>query len=129
MGLYAEYYGPADDKDMALVAERQAKRDTFTTPDEGDVVVFADGTRYRISHVWPDGVQTSAGGSWHWGASGHMSFSGGLFPSVPRDTLTDTGERETVNAWIFHHDLASAHRSVTVPASVKVWQSTAAAPR
>lgn len=139
MSLYGEYYGPADDRDLALAAERQHQRDALAggfagrIPLVGDVVVFPGGEQLRISHVWsddadaPSGIQTSAGGSWHWCANGDMSFSGGLNSPIPAESLSADGTA-TVNAWIFHHDLMSAHRSVDVTAEVTVWSTSAALP-
>lgn len=103
------------------------------------MVIFPDGTWTRISHVWrdydndqggnPAQIQTSRDGSWHWSASGHMSFSGGLLSSIPADTLTwDVSNYAMVKAWIFHHDRVSAHRSVDVTARVRVWHTTAPLP-
>ncbi len=138
VSLYGSYYGPADDTDLQLAAQRQSARETLENhcggfnPLCGDVVIFPGGERLRISYVWDaDGgprIQTSHGGSWYWSASGDMDFSGGLLVAIPGDTLTETGERAEVSAWIFHHDLASAHRGVSIVASVKVWKTTADLP-
>jgi hypothetical protein len=57
-----------------------------------------------------------------------MDFSGTLFAPISTDSLTEARERQPVTAWIFHHDRMSAHRSVDVIASVRVWISTAALP-
>ncbi len=140
MGVYTEYYGAADATDLELAVQRQAKRDSLEglnnqfNPLCGDVVIFPTGERYRISYVWsqdgqPHGIQTSDTGRWYWSDSGDMSFSGTLFDSIPAATLNDAGERDSVPAWIFHHDRMSAHRSVDVTALVRVWTTTAAVPR
>lgn len=143
MSLYGEYYGPADDVDLELVAKRQfcrdCRADNLMEPMEGDVVQFSDGTRYRVSYAirhYEDrddagrlhGVQTTNGGRFYWCASGGMSYSGSLFRPIPADTFTYHGESADVRAWIFHHDLMSAHRGVDVTASVRVWHTTAPVP-
>jgi signal peptidase I len=144
MGLYDEFYGPADELDLELAAKRQINRemlyDNRPEPLEGDVVQFTDGTRYRVSHAirhydYEDGgeghlhgVQTTKGGSFHWNTSGGMSYSGSLFKPIPADTFTFHGETAPVRAWIFHHDKVSAHRSVDVTARVRVWHTTAPVP-
>jgi hypothetical protein len=139
MGLYSEYTGLADATDLELAAQRQSKRDVLEAinnhfnPLCGDVVIFPTGVRLRISYVWteegrPRGIQTSDEGRWYWSATGNMDFSGTLRDSIPATTLTDTGEHEGVPAWFFHHDRASAHRSVGVTAHVRVWTTTAAVP-
>lgn len=138
MGLYSEYHGPADAVDLDLAAQRQAKRDDLAglnnhaNPLCGDVVIFPTGDRLRISYVWADGrtngIQTSAAGRWYWLGSGDMDFSGALYDGIPAASLSDAGEHDSVPAWIFHHDRASAHRSVDVTARVRVWTTTAAVP-
>lgn len=140
MGPYSEYRGPADATDLDLAVQRQSKRDVLEGVNDhfnplcGDVVIFPAGERLRISYVWsddgrPHGIQTSDAGRWYWSASGNMDFSGTLRDSIPAATLTDTGEHEGAPAWFFHHDRASAHRSVDVTAHVRVWTTTAAVPR
>lgn len=138
MGIYSEYYGPADAIDLNLAAQRQANRDALAgrnnapTPLCGDVVIFPTGDRLRISYMWTDGrtssIQTSSEGRWHWFESGDMDFSGALYDGIPAASLTDTGEHDSVPAWIFHHNRVSAHRSVDVTARVRVWTTTAAVP-
>lgn len=140
MSIYTE-----DDTDQELVAKRQLNREMLDehrncfNPLEGDVVIFPDGTHTRISHVWrdytndtdgkPDSIQTSHGGSFHWSASGYMSFSGGLMSSIPAATLSwDVAEYAQVPAWIFHHDHRGAGRGVDVTARVRVWRTTAPLP-
>ncbi|ORW08447.1 MULTISPECIES: hypothetical protein [Mycolicibacter] len=140
MNLYGEYHGPADEKDLALLAERQRNRDTLAAEHDGfnplcgDVVEFPTGEQLRISHVWPgaDGaaasIQTSRGGSWYWSNTGDMSFSGSLYTAIPAESLSPTGKTATVDTWIFHHDLMSAHRGVAVTAQVLMWATAANAP-
>lgn len=140
MGLYGEYHGPADEQDLAILTERQRRRDALAgvhggfNPLCGDVVEFASGEQLRISHIWrgPDGtpgrIQTSPEGSWYWCDTGDMSFSGRLDSPFPAYSLTPTGRTAAVDAWIFHHDLQSAHRGVTVPAQVTVWAATVNTP-
>lgn len=139
MGLFAEYSGPPDDKDLELVSKRQASRELLEQKNQGfnplcgDVVIFPGGDRLRISYVWdregqPNGIQTSHGGRWYWADTGEMDFSGSLLVSIPADTLTYAESHTDVAAWIFHHDLASAHRGVDVVAHVRVWRTTADLP-
>lgn len=116
-----------DDRDRATVAERMRAYDARTAPQEGDWVDFADGVQRRISHVWPDGVQTSDGGSFHLGLYG-MSYSGALYTSVPTSSLEPTDGRRGGWAWIFHHDVRMAHNGVDCQVDCRVWRCTVAAP-
>jgi hypothetical protein len=117
-----------DDRDKAILAVRVAAFNSTEGPRVGDYVRFADGVTRRISYVWPDGIQTSDGGSFYLG-NGCMSFSGTLYTHVPTETLTLTKETRDASAWFFHHDLWEAHNSVHVHVSVRVWISSATAPR
>jgi hypothetical protein len=121
--------GPSfDDRDAAILAARVAAFDPVEGPRVGDYVEFIDGVTRQISYVWPDGVQTSDGGSFYLG-DGYMSFSGGLYPTVPTETLTLTDDVRETWAWFFHHDDWTGDNDVHVPVLMRVWKSTAKAPK
>ena len=123
-----------DDRDRVIIARNHAALDRRPGPRVGDWVDFADGKQYRISYIWDfeDGtvreIQTSRGGSWHLG-SGYVSFSGGLLLSVKESTLAATEETRSADIWIFHHDLAGAHRAVYMDIPFRVFTCSRAAPR
>lgn len=120
---------PLDDRDAAILAARVAAFDPVEGPRVGDYVHFNDGVTRQISYVWPDSVQTSDGGSFYLG-KGYMSFSGGLYTAVPTETLTLVeGVTREAGAWFFHHDHWTAHNDVHVRVPVRVWMSSAKAPR
>jgi hypothetical protein len=117
-GMHCQF----DDKDREIARRRAATFARWNTPQVGDFVRFADGVVRRISYVWPDGVQTSCGGSWHLFADGVSSFSGGLCPPVHPNTLTLTQDKRDGVFWFFHHDLAGAHRGVDCSIPCRVWE-------
>lgn len=120
-----------DDRDRAIIAERQAAllERPEDEPRAGDVVEFADGIVRRVSYVWSDGVQSSDGGSYYLGGSGHMSMSGSLYTTVPTETLTRVdGETREADAWMFHHDMPGAGRGVHFQVQVPVWKCSVNAP-
>lgn len=134
-----------DEIDTDLLERRQLTRSMLNehnggfNPMSGDVVAYPCGTWHRIAEVIKDydqdengkiaKVQTSKGGSWHWGASGYMSMSGSLFRPIAAETLTWTiGEYAEVAAWFFHHGHSGAGRDVNVTAKVRVWHTTAELP-
>lgn len=119
----------ADERDLELLNERQARRLDIASPLEGDYIEFADGVARRASYVDEDVVQTSAGGSWHLAAGGSGSFSGALDPSVPRDTLHDTKTTRPGQFWFFHHDWRQANNAVYALVNVRVWSCSESAPR
>jgi hypothetical protein len=120
-----------DERDQAILAQRAAAllARGADEPQIGDYVTFADGITLRVSYVWPDGgIQTSQGGFFYLG-DGYCSFSGGLFPALPQDTLTLTGTRRAGPCWFFHHDYATADNGVDVePAVFNAWACSIAAP-
>lgn len=116
-----------DQRDQDILTHRIAAFNAVEGPHVGDYVAFADGVTRRISHIWPDGVQTSDDGSFYLG-EGYMSFSGSLYVSVPTETLTLTDETCEAGAWFFHHNHHTAHNGINVIVPVRVWTSTAKAP-
>lgn len=135
--------GPtADERDAEHVATLMATFDERPCPRVGDYVIFADGVTRRCSYHWHDGdysrgewppkwdggMQTSDGGSFHLGRFG-VSMSGGLYSTVPTDSLTLTAERRTGACWVFHHDMAGAGRAVTFYPEWRVYRCDREAPR
>jgi hypothetical protein len=100
-----------DARDAEILTARAAALDAVPGPRCGDYVVFSDGVTRRVSYLWPDGVQTSAGGSWYLG-NGFCSFSGSLYRSTPLDLLTLTEEKRPGDVWFFHRDHWTAHNGV-----------------
>lgn len=82
----------------------------------------------RISYLWPDGVQTSDGGSYYLCQSGRCNFSGSLYVSVPIATLTPTQAQRWGWAWIFHHNRMCAHNGVTFQALFALYNCSAPPP-
>ncbi len=117
-----------DNRDKAILAARVPAFDPTESPRVGDYVDFTDDVTRRISQMWPDHVQTSDGGSFYLGV-GRMSFSGSLYTSVPTETLTLTEGTREASAWFFHHDDRTAHNGIDVCVLMRVWVSSAKAPR
>jgi hypothetical protein len=118
-----------DDRDQAILAARVAAFDPTEGPREGDYVDFADGVTRQISYVCPDGVQTSDNGRFYLG-KGYLSFSGGHYGAVPTETLTlIEGVTREAWAWFFHHDHRVAHNDIDVRVLMRVWISSAKAPK
>lgn len=118
-----------DARDAEILASRVAALDARDpAPRCGDYVVFSDGVTRRVSYVWPDGVQTSAGGSWHLG-NGACSFSGSLYRSTPLDALQLTEEKRPGRVWFFHHDHWTAHNGVDAEVLFRVYTAAPGARR
>lgn len=127
-----------DERDQAILNERQNALNQRTEIKSGDFVRFADGTLRQVSHVWkdeneqPEGIQTSTshgkGDSSFYLGKGYMSFSGGLFTSVPASTFTRSNETLTSGAWFFHHDYACAGGGIQVEVSLPLWLCSEIAP-
>ncbi|HEY4451022.1 MAG TPA: hypothetical protein VGN13_05460 [Solirubrobacteraceae bacterium] len=131
-GTCAEKY--LDERDQEIVDTRMGLMNLDRGPRVGDWVIFADGTQRRISHDWRSedgwdgGFQTSEGGSWYLSVGG-CSFSGALHPSIPKESLTDTGEMRDGQAWIFHHDRHTAHNGVNFMMPFRVFKCSLPANR
>lgn len=113
-----------DERDAALLAERQAEWDKRTGPRVGDFVRMLDGTLRRFAYDWGVSLQTTCKGydaSFYFFGSG-MSFSGSLAPSIPRASIEDTGETMEGAAWFFHHNQPGAGRGVRFLVKCRVWR-------
>ncbi len=55
-------------------------------------------------------------------------MSGSLFLSVPKETLTDTGNKELGGVWFFHHDHAMRDNGVRANIPFRVYQCSLNAP-
>jgi hypothetical protein len=114
-----------DDRDAALLAERQARFDQQSGPRVGDIVLMRDGSMRRFTHDWGDGLQTTTpqfgAGSFYFG-TGHMDYSGALDPTIPKAGLIDTGEQREARVWFFHHNFPGAARAVHTTARVRVFR-------
>ena len=92
-------------------------------PRVGDFVILPDGTEHRISTKCGKSFQLAEpryGASFHW-AWWYCSYSGGHKPVLhPLASLEPTQETRDGHVWVFHHDIAGAHRGVhcTIPCRV-----------
>lgn len=119
-----------DERDTAMLRERQEYLNGRTTPGVGDWVLFQDGTERRISHVWDfpedrnlSGYQTSVGGSYHLGPD-YVSYSGGLYPCQSWGSLEPTDETRSGRCWFFHHNHWTGGNGIDVTAEFRVWRCT-----
>ncbi|BDI20966.1 hypothetical protein ANSO36C_67680 (plasmid) [Nostoc cf. commune SO-36] len=123
-----EHNPEIDEKDWIILEERAIAFAKETEPMSGDFLEFADGIIRRISHVWPDSVQSSTSGSWYLGLS-YMSFSGGLYTGIPSETLSIQEEKRMGSCWFFHHGYQTAHNAINVKVPCRVWKTTLNASR
>jgi hypothetical protein len=110
-----------DRRDYELVRAALDARRALPGPLVGDWIQFTDRT-LRITYVWGDeAAQTESGnGSIHLASSGHGTYSGSLYRSVPVPELTATDQFRLSQMWIFHHGCVNAHNSVqfTIPTRI-----------
>lgn len=111
-----------DDKDQEILDRRMQNRNAFSRPLVGDYVIFPTGEVERFAHDWDTALQTAPKGSFFLCENGKASFSGGLNPTIPIESLTLTEEMKDGVFWFFHHNYAGAGRAtyVTVPCRVYV---------
>lgn len=119
-------------RDFELLKARQANRDALSSktshPLVGDIVTIKKtGKRYVVSHCWDRGCQLSDCGSLSWHDSGTMSFSGGLDPQLPYNSMKRSDKKieryqPKVQAWFFSQNEMGAHRGCYVLAKVNHWE-------
>lgn len=114
-----------DPIDQELVALRIKAREKITKPLVGDFVLFPTGELERISHDWDDVMQTAPSGSIHLYRSGYGSFSGGLNPPIPVESLEQLAVSLPGEFWLFHHDRSGAGRAVYFDIPCRVFKTTA----
>lgn len=130
MSTFAELF-PApelDDRDRAILEDRENAWNKRKGPRVGDWIRFADGSELQISHLWDyeeievKKAQYTYGGSFYLG-SDYQSFSGGLEPGIPLDSLVLTPESKPGNVWFFHHNQARAHNGVNATVACRVYET------
>lgn len=114
-----------DSKDQEILDQRMSARQLISRPRIGDYVRFSTGQVERFSDDGGDAFQTSPGGSFYLCGSGNASFSGGLNPSIPMDSLSLTDEENEGRFWFFHHGSAGAHRGVYFSVPCRVYDTSA----
>jgi hypothetical protein len=117
---------PLDAKDQEILNNRIEAREQISGPRIGDYVRFPSGELERFSHDWRDSLQTSPpySGEVYLLASGNGSFSGGLNPSIPVESLTLTEEFLPGKFWFFHHNTPGAGRGVYFSIPCRVYSTT-----
>jgi hypothetical protein len=114
-----------DDRDAAIVAERQHRRDMRPGPRVGDFIRMPDGTLRRFTYAYQDRIQTTdpkSRGSFYLCRTGGMTYSGSLDPSILLTKIVDTGKTRPGSCWIFHHDHPGAGRGVETTVNCRVFR-------
>jgi hypothetical protein len=117
-----------DTRDQDILDNIMIAREKITRPRIGDYVRFLNGKIERFSHDWDDSLQTSPCGSFFLYSGGNASFSGGLNPAIPVESLTLTEEIKDGEHWFFHHNSAGAGRGVYFKIPCRVYSTTAEYP-
>jgi len=115
---------PFDHIDQDILHARQHRFDQRPGPRVGDIVLLNDGTMHRFTHDWDDRLQTAPfrSGSYYFGKTGHLQYSGSLDPSIPKADIHDTGHTFTAACWFFHHDHAAKDNGVDAAVTVRVYR-------
>lgn len=120
---WGDRFEPASPDNQALMRQAAAAFAGLKGPQQGDWLVFDDGERRRVAHVWGDGVQPSlyGDGNIHLSSTGCASYSGGLGSLVKNERLKPDGFAPGL-FWIFDRGRARAGAAVTVSASCRVFR-------
>jgi hypothetical protein len=132
-----------DERDAAILAQRESERNTRPGPRVGDFVKMKDGTLRRFSHDYGEDIQTTyrwqepknaaafnrnsdpmicCGGDFYLAEGGGVSFSGSLDSALLKSTLKDTGEQRDGRFWFFHHNYWQASNGVDVTIKCRVFE-------
>ena len=109
-------------KDVELFKERAAKRVQITTMEEGDFLMFNDGTVKRVANVVCNRVQPCDSGSFYLNDSGTCTMSGSLDSSIPQNIFEVTEEFKDGSCWLFSENRAGAGRGVYSQIPFRVWK-------
>lgn len=119
----AKYKTVLDERNVSILAQRQARLDTRTGIGIGDFVM--DGKKaLRVAHHWGDSIQLTSGefgGSFYLGDT-HVEFSGGLDSAIPIERFKSTDERRGGPVWFFSQNSARAHNGYETTAVFRVWR-------
>lgn len=122
-----------DEKDTAILAERQAAILAESRIKQGDFIRFNDGVVMVVAHVWrdkndnPKSIQPARGGSLYLG-NGYMEFSGSPESGIDYSHFRATDETISGECWFFHHNYATAGGGIEVTASRHVWECDTESP-
>lgn len=122
--MYTPFTFDAIDEEMRLKGINIWR--TIPGPRVGDFVEMADGRFARISVLYADRFQVADP---RFGASFHFlwwycSYSGGHGASYPLAALALTNATREGDVWVFHHDIAGAHRGVGCTIRCRVYRLT-----
>lgn len=113
-----------DERDLKILLNSFTAREQIERPRIGDFVAFATGQLERLSYDWDDGFQTSPGGAFFLGKSGHGSLScGGLNPKTPLHALELTHTTLPGAFWFFHHGIPGCGRGVYFEIPCRVYKT------
>ena len=113
-----------DERNAEIAAKLAARHEDAANgrPRVGDFVIMPGGTEQRCSHAWPDGMQTSQGGSFCIHGGIEASFSGGLNRDRLWEYFKPTGETRPGRFWFFSHNIVGAGRAVDVYLPCRVFR-------
>lgn len=117
-----------DERDTQILAVRELAFNEMLGPRVGDFLVTPDGM-LRFTYDWGDSIQTTVrpshpcnGDASFYLSEGHVSFSGSLDHSVPKEFLRDTGKTESGSFWFFHHNDFCAENGVYFKIPCRVFE-------
>lgn len=114
-----------DDRDEDILFDRVTRRSHIKGPRVGDFCILKNGEVRRFTHDWGDSIQISVkdqAGSFYFDASGHLDYSGGLEPAMPKASFRQRPEMREGACWFFHHNERRAHNGVTAMIPCRVYE-------
>lgn len=97
---------------LAILKDRIEQYDKIEGPRVGDYLELPFGMFTRFTHAWDDGIQIGGGSGSYYLGNGHISYSGGLDPSIEYEFLKPTDKKKDGMVWFFHENSAGGGRGV-----------------
>lgn len=119
--LYNKYLLNPSEEDFKIVENRLELWNEDQEPRVGDFIKMSNKSYERFAYKWPDGMQTTNGGSFYLG-DGYASMSGALNPTIPFDKIKRTDEMKEGFFWIFHNDIWQEGYGIDVLAPCRVYR-------
>jgi len=110
-------------ENMPIFKRREKMYNEIPGPRVGDWVREPDGRMTRITHIWPDHVQTGGAkyGQYYMG-DGYIAYSGSLDDGFKKHRLKSLGYKRDGKIWFFKNDYRTADNAVDYMMKFRVYE-------
>jgi len=122
-GTYAEGgdIPQLDEKNTAILKDREAKYNKKAGPRVGDFLKLPDGTYTRFTYDWGDSIQTGGASRSFYLGNGYISYSGGLDPGIEKSDVKLLKIKKYGLVWFFKDDWQRAGGGIDAKMAFRVF--------